>query len=333
MKIGIYTSAIGDYISGGILCIVETLNHLQRRGHEVMAFVDQKPYRSTWIPAGFPILGTDTKEFKNFDGILVSPFSPTAAVTATHENAADRFYWVHTNEALFCHNGKPWQQMAKNSYSLPLKIFCTSTYVQILMEQQYNRYVIGELVPPGVDLDVFTPPEKPHNRSELVVAVLSRGGYVRGVDDAVTALKLAKSNSRIMMIPEGTNNRIAMASYFKEADVFIDSSRLAGSPTPVKEAMACGAIPICTHFGTTDFVLHGYNGYVVSPDNPVEIAHYISRIHGMNDSLREEMSHDAAYTMQDFSWSKIAERFEHAIEEGTRRGDQLLQKRDWEKNR
>jgi len=328
MKIGIYTTELGQHVSGGILCIVETLNALVKAGHDCVCFVDKPPYRSDWLHTNFPV--EPVSNMSKYDGILVSPYSPTAEAVSKATNAEDRFYWVHTNESLFCHNGKAWQDMARQSYDLPIKIFCTASYLQIIMETIFNRHVIGTLVPPGVDSNIFTPGRQ--SQGTLYVGMLNRPGWVRGVDAAQHAIGQAIRLSGLTSIQPvavpHTNDRKTMAYCYQRMDVYLDMSRVAGSPTPVKEAMACGAIPICTKYGTTDFVLDGHNGFIAPVDDPAYVANLLVNLHDSYE-LRQQIAQSAVDTAQQYTWDKIAARFISAISEGKSRGDELLKKRDW----
>ena len=342
MKIGIYTDALGQHISGGILCIVEVLNKLVEWGHDCTCFVNHEPLRSDWLQTNFRIL--PAIDVKKFDGILISPYSPTAKAVAEAENAEDRFYWIHTNESLFCHNDKEWQDQARKSYSLPLKIFCTSTYLQILMETVFNRHVISHLVPPGVDLKVFYS----HGREAYMgdrsgynlpysLGILCRGGWVRGEDITRKAISIIQAKTPygyIRPIAFGNiSDRHEMANVMRELAFYIDLSRVAGSPTPVREAMACGCIPISTKYGTTDFILNGYNGYIVPPDDPQIVANLIMDIIKRQEDglyVMNDLSNAAAdYAKENFGWDNIAKNFILALEEGKGRGDELLKFRDW----
>ncbi len=334
MKIGIYTDALGQHISGGILCIIEVLNKLAEWGHDCTCFVNQEPYRSDWLQTNFRIL--PASDVKKFDGIIVSPYSPTAKAVAEAGNAEDRFMWCHTNESLFCHNGKEWQDQARESYSLPLKIFCTSTYLQILMETVFNRHVIGHLVPPGVDLSVFHPSHR-QVRPPYKLGILHRDGWVRGLDTSIQVVDIVFQKLGPNYIQPAVfgniSDRHQMANVMRELDFYIDLSRVAGSPTPVREAMSCGCIPIATKYGTTDFLLSGYNGYIVPPDDPQMVANLIMDIIREQDGVYDimsDLSHAAAdYAEENFGWDKIAKNFLLALEEGMKRGDELLKFRDW----
>ena len=333
MKVGIYTDALGQHISGGIICIVEVLNKLAEWGHDCTCFVNHPPFRSDWLQTNFRIL--PASDVKKFDGVLVSPYSPTAKAVAEAENAEDRFMWCHTNESLFCHNGKEWQDQARESYSLPLKNFCTSTYLQILMETVFNRHVISHLVPPGVDLQTFHSCDRDW-QPPYTIGILQREGWVRGVDTSFSVLELLlqKLGSHYIkpMIFGNISSRYQMADVMRGLDFYIDLSRVAGSPTPVREAMACGTIPIATKYGTTDFILNGYNGYIVPPDDPQMVDGLIVGLveQQKTSSVMGNLSMAAfAYAKENFGWDNIAKNFILALEEGQRRGNELLEFRDW----
>jgi glycosyltransferase involved in cell wall biosynthesis len=330
MKIAVYTSALEGWISGGIACIVEVLNELSIRGHDVCAFVDINGDKNcTWIPNRFPIYPADSEEFRNYDGILVSPFSPTAKAVADHENAQDRFYWVHTNEGVFNDNDIEWRERAMDSYSLPLKIFCTSSYVQIIMEQIYNRNVIQTLVSPGYDPFIFNNNNDVRNWSDpdiLNVCMWSRGGWVRGTDVALAGVREAQVKGvpiNLTLMRDGMRDRLEVANCYRNAHVYLDASRLAGCPTPVVEAMACGTIPICTKYGTTDFVSNGYHGEIVGTDSPEDIANALERLWNSELWLRTIAAQCGA---KERTWAHIADNFVNAILDGTKRND-LLQPR------
>ncbi len=329
-KIAIYTPELDVHISGGILCIVSILEHLFRDGYDVCCFVDRGT-KSQWLPHEFPIYYSSSKEYKNFDGVLISPFSPTAKAVAEHPNASEKLYHIHTNEVMFRYNGPEWTQQAIDSYSLPLKLFCTSHYVRILMEMQYSRRVIGTLVPPGYDPKVFFCPAEKDKNGKLKVLVFGRTHSIRGLDIAMKGIDNASKSIPIdfRAIPDGTRDRRAVAEYYKWADVFIDTSRLAGSPTPIKESMACGAIPICTPYGTTDFVLNEFNGYIVPVDDSQAVKGALLDFWTRSDRNKLRMMDNVLSIMRDYTWTSIANRFLSAIEEGIDRGDELLQPKQW----
>lgn len=327
IKIAIHTSAIGVHVSGGIACIVHVLNELKNLGHDVCCFVDENDTRSCWLTADFPIIHSSSILYESYDGILISPFTPTAKMVSNHRSAQDKFLWLHTNEAAFSWNGPEWQQNAILAYKLPLKLFCTSHYVRILMEQVYGRRVIGQLVPPGVDFTVFnTKGRSQCNGTGPNIGIFYRRDHIRGNDIAIRALQYAAdlgAKFQTIVIPDGTRDRNQLAAYYRQMDLFLDCSRLAGSPTPPKEAMACGAVCISTPYGATDFILDGINGFIVPVNDVAATGDKILGYLDLPDNPRRQMHNLALQSMQLYSWKSIAIMLLLAIKEGLDRKDLL----------
>lgn len=329
MKIAYVTEALSNYVSGGILVLVKILNELKKNGHDVCCFIKHPPFESNWIKANFPIYSMG--EMDDYNGILVSTFSPVSEVVSKAKNAQDLFYHVHSMENKFSYNGLEWTKQAENSYKLPLKIFCTSTYVQIMMEMAYNRYVIGQLVAPGVDVDEFEYVRRDF-KLPLKVGILMRGDYIRGNDIAWKGFQLAKNNGANieLIIQNPTPNREEMVKFYQSIDLFIDMSRLAGSPTCAKECMATGAIPTFTKYGTTDFILNGHNGFIMPVDDHNKLANVLIYLSQPDQTFYlKELSLNAHKESLNYSWDLVAQRFIKAIEEGISRGDELLRFRQW----
>jgi len=324
MKIAFYTSAIAHHVSGGIAYIIHVLNELSKMGYEVYCFVDDPPFDSQWLKADFPIISS--KEIEEYDGILISPYSPTAKKTSEMINAQDRFYNVHTLENAFCHNGRQWMQQAEDSYKLPLKIFCTSSYVEAVMKFIYKRNTIGTIVPPGVDFNIFNyKVRQPSN--VLRVGILARQEFVRGTDTGIAAIHRAMNktnNIEPVIIPPSVYDRHIMAQYFQNIDIFISADRLAGSPLTSREAMACAAIPIVSPYGNHDIILNDYNGWIVASDNISLLTEKIIEVANMDVEQRKEISDNAAVSISKYTWEYTAKCLVRAISEGIERGDELL---------
>jgi len=329
MKIAIVTEAIADYVSGGLQHTIYVLNELKKLGHDVCCFVKHPPYQSLWLHADFPIYPIGSNIWEEYDGILVCIFSPVAELVATHKNSQDRFFLVHANEGLFTYNGQEWTKRAIDSYKLPLKLMCVSSYLQILMEQVYNRNVIGLTVPPGVDDNIFNDIGRTeYDGGILNIAIFNRGGWIRGVDTALQAVNgLDPKKFKINVIPDGVRDRKLVANIFKQSHVYIDASRLAGSPTIPKEAMICGCIPICTYYGAVDYILSGYNGFIIPPDNMFAITNTVKFL-SEDPELVRQISQNAIEYCERFTWDKIAQRMVFAINEGLLRMD-LLETKVW----
>ena len=245
--------------------------------------------------------------------------------------ASHKFLWLHTLEHLMTYNGPEWTKQSEDSYKLPLKIFCTSTYLQIILEMIYNRYVIGQLVAPGVDLDVFKYVKKDF-KLPLKVGILMRGDFIRGNDVAWKGFQLAKKDGANieLIIQNPTPNREEIVKFYQSIDLFIDMSRLAGSSVVLKEVMATGAVPLTTKYGSQDFILNGNNGFIVPVDDYKKLSSILIYLSRPDQNIfLKEISFNAYRESTNYSWELVAQRFIKAIEEGIERGDELLEFRKW----
>ncbi|RMH68398.1 MAG: glycosyltransferase family 1 protein [Gemmatimonadetes bacterium] len=93
-------------------------------------------------------------------------------------------------------------------------------------------------------------------------------------------------------------------------DLFVLSSYLEGMGTSILDAMALGKPIVATQVGgIPEIVLHGKNGLLVPPRNPLALAKAIITILS-NPHLREQMSHFSRDQVQNFTVEKTVEKTE-----------------------
>jgi glycosyltransferase involved in cell wall biosynthesis len=327
-KIAIYTEALGPIKSGGIRCIIYFLNILKERGYDVCAFVDYPPFDSTWLKSDFPVYSS--VEVEKYDGILISPYSPTAEKVSMCKNANKRIYWVHTLEFCFYHNPEEWLKRAVFSYRFLKNIYymATSHYVKIFLELIFKQKVLPKLVRGGVDLNVFkVDPDiyREKIRSDKVrFCMLNRPEPLRGIKIGVEAFeKLRKDfGDKVELFMFSNIPQEEMYKAYGKAHFFVDPSLLAGLPLPPLEAMACETVPLVTHFGSNDYILDGNNGFFINA-NDVEdtyrVMKYVTTKYleskTENDNLWYECRAVPARiaVMEDFSWKKMIDNFEENL--------------------
>ena len=80
-------------------------------------------------------------------------------------------------------------------------------------------------------------------------------------------------------------------SYFKEADIFLLSSRWEGFGNVITEAMACGTAVVATNcdFGPNEIITHEENGLLVPTNNPEKLARAIETLM-YNENLRNKFA-------------------------------------------
>lgn len=84
-----------------------------------------------------------------------------------------------------------------------------------------------------------------------------------------------------------------VSSYFKWCDIFVHPSDTEGLPRVVMEAMACKKVVVANAVGgVTDYILHGFTGFLTRHNNVDDYVEYIMMLNG-NKSLMESMSTNA----------------------------------------
>lgn len=93
--------------------------------------------------------------------------------------------------------------------------------------------------------------------------------------------------------------RVTPAPYYKEASIFMMTSKSEGFPLTLNEAMQYGVVPLAfdSFAAISDIITDGYNGYVI-PDKEVEI--YSEKLLNLmsNNNLRHNMAMNAIDSCQ-----------------------------------
>jgi len=245
--------------------------------------------------------------------------------------------WIHGGEALiqtFHNYFAPWNIEAriKNLMVSPLKVivtgrFITKSWAVVYCSKWMKR--VGEIytltkhkrayvIPNPIDTNLFRYSEK--NNEQKKRGISARNLYWKyGLDIAIKAYsklegtdltilgtgpleyylnKLAqKYQSPVSLI----NKRIAhheMPQFLSKFGYFIAPSRTEGQGVAMCEAMACGLPVIATKVGgIPEFVNHGINGLLVSPENPRELRKAIKSLLA-DDSLYDKLSRKAVEFVQ-----------------------------------
>jgi glycosyltransferase involved in cell wall biosynthesis len=145
----------------------------------------------------------------------------------------------------------------------------------------------GTLIPCGVDLERFRPLDRASARSKLGLA--AAGTYVlfpfdprrrlKRHDIAVAAVALLRERGIDAMLLSVSNvSNEMMPLYYSAADVMVLCSDTEGSPTSVKEALACNLPVVSTDIGDVRSILKEIDGSEVCPQSAVALADGLSRV-------------------------------------------------------
>jgi glycosyltransferase involved in cell wall biosynthesis len=95
------------------------------------------------------------------------------------------------------------------------------------------------------------------------------------------------------------------------SDIYLSTSVSEGLPTSLIEAMALGKAVVATSVGgVPEIVVDGVNGLLTPPKLPEQTAKCVERL--LDDSaFAERLRRAAVESVKDYSWSKIAEKYEN----------------------
>jgi glycosyltransferase involved in cell wall biosynthesis len=196
------------------------------------------------------------------------------------------------------------------------------------------------LIPCGVNLDLFTPAERPAAQpgEPLRIATLSRLVPDAGVGDVIEALQYVENaelaigggcrgERDIFTDPDaqalealararGVSHRVAfhgrikrrdVARFLRSADVLICAPWYDSIGTVALEAMACGTPVIVSAVGGhVDAVADGLSGMHVPPQAPRQIAYAIEALKGDAARRKRFSRFGAERTLARYGWSRIA---------------------------
>jgi len=194
-----------------------------------------------------------------------------------------------------------------------------------------NGIKTGEIIPNGVDLEIFKPKERIDNKKEKIILTVSRLVKKNGIDDLIKAGKYLDFNFKILIIGIGPDeeklkelvkdkgledkvmfkgqvNYDQLPEYYASTDIFVRPSLSEGLGNVFLEAMACGLPIIGTEVGgIPDFLKDKETGLLCKANNPKDIAEKIKEILE-DDNLRKTLSKNGLeLVIEKYSWDKIAQ--------------------------
>lgn len=219
---------------------------------------------------------------------------------------------------------------------LPFHFLANSTFTRDLI-LTYNKEAKVTVTGVGVDLNVFYPRNVKvvDSNGKPIVMIIVRDAKFKGADVALKSLNIINKELPIhaVLVGEGKVirrlfndvkpdftytifegvNDLTLAKLYSSCDVFIFTSYRESFGLPPLEAMACGTAVVVTDCGgVRDYVVNNYNALVVPPGNPNAIAEATLSIL-KDDKLREKLIDGGLKTSKQWTWDKVADRFEEAI--------------------
>lgn len=171
------------------------------------------------------------------------------------------------------------------------KTVCSFADAVIVVSKGISARIAGEIIPCGIDLEVFRPRDREAARARLGLPL--RGKLVLFPFDPLRKIKryeLARAAVAALRDPEiqlltvsGKPNE-EMPWYYSAADAMVLCSESEGSPTSVKEALACNLPVVSTDVGDVREIMDGIDGCVICADNADDLAQGLKRVLGRGTS-------------------------------------------------
>ena len=198
-----------------------------------------------------------------------------------------------------------------------------------------------EVIPAGVDLELFQPMDRSNAKRELglseehVVLYVGRIEPLKGIDILLQSIALLEggSNTRLMIVGgsldgdeelermremaeelglrdrvtfTGSVSQAELPIYYGAADVFVLPSHYESFGLVALEAMACGTPVVASRVGgLKTFINHGECGYLIPWRCPEPFAQRIETLLA-NEALRKVMGRAARTKAMEMSWSGVA---------------------------
>jgi glycosyltransferase involved in cell wall biosynthesis len=193
-----------------------------------------------------------------------------------------------------------------------------------------------ELIPNGIDVELFRPPERVRPAEPLRLLCVGRLARQKGVGDLLAALAASPASAVLRVVGDGPERadleqtaaslgladrvefagwvvRRELPTHYDWGDVFVLPSVDEGMPNVVLEALAAGLPVIGTDVpGTRDLVEPGRSGFLVPPGSPAAIASAIDRLVSSPDLVRLLGAHGRAAALGR-RWEGVADRYRRAL--------------------
>ena len=154
-------------------------------------------------------------------------------------------------------------------------------------------------------ISVFAKPEIQQYNWTLVI--LGEGSERRFLENLVRKLRLEHS----IFLPGRVGN---LEEWYRRADLFVLSSRYEGFPNTLLEAMGHG-VPVISfdcNTGPSEMIKHGFNGYLVEPNDLDSLAQRLEELM-VDESFRRRLGWNATVVRERFSMEGVGHRWSEVL--------------------
>ena len=188
------------------------------------------------------------------------------------------------------------------------KAVCAFADAVIVVSKGISARIAGEIIPCGIDLELFRPLDRDQARVRLGLPV--RGKLVLFPFDPKRKIKryeLAQAavarlgDPEIQILTVSGKRNEEMPWHYSAADVMLLCSESEGSPTSVKEALACNLPVVSTDVGDVREIMEGIEGCEICPDNPERLAQALKNVL----QRQAEKSFEGRLSMRRYDHSRV----------------------------
>jgi glycosyltransferase involved in cell wall biosynthesis len=192
------------------------------------------------------------------------------------------------------------------------RFICRFADAVIVVSEEIRKRIPGIVIPCGVDLTVFKPYDRAEARSRLrlpkhkylVLFPFNPARRTKRYDLALAAVEQLKRehlDAELLAVSNLPNDQMPWC--YSAADAMILCSDWEGSPTSVKEALACNLPVVATDVGDMREILNGVEGSRICRQDVSEIARCLREAmtvsrHGRFDGRKAVARYEQSRTVQ-----------------------------------
>lgn len=346
MRIGFVLSF--PELTGGHLAVLEIGSRLVRRGHDVTVVYPRRSIlsrrndllrRVPGVPAAAYRRNTSGIDWYDFPGRVLeieelrgAELPELDAVVATAWQTAEHVARLGPRQGrhvYFIQHYETWSgpvERVEATWREPFVRIASSEWLRDLARDRLGIDDV-EVVPYGVDTELFHPGPAREPHAPLRVGLLYHREPWKGVADALAAVQAQRAVELAAFgifepgadLPRGTEyhrhpSRAQLAKLYRSLDVFVAASWSETGPMTVPEAMASGVCVVATDVGNVALWSNrGEGAVVVPPRSPERLADALAGVLA-DGERRARVAARGRELIEAFTWDRAAERFEAIVE-------------------